>query len=165
MGTGRNARRAGSRTREEWIRFGMQRGCHVVVHHVWGPPRVPEALACIVLPKDDRGWLCGVCTRPSGEGLKELRHVGRDVDPHAHLAQHMRRLEQRDAVTGRCECVGRDEAINTHTDGGDVEVEGGAAAIVETGQVFEGMSGNLYVRLEGACQQEERVGGLDVVWD
>jgi len=50
----------------------------------------------------------------------------------------MRRLEQRDAVTGRCECVGRGEAINTHADGGDVEIEGGAAAIVETGQVFEG---------------------------
>ena len=111
----------------------------MVARRVWGPPRVPEALAFIVPPKEDRGWPDGVCTQGSTEAPaeKELRRVGRDLDPRAHLAQHMRTIERRDAVPVMWECVGRGEATNARADDDDVEVEGGAATIVEGRHLFE----------------------------
>jgi hypothetical protein len=53
------------------------------------------------------------------------------LDARAYVAESGGRLEERDAVSGVCERMGRGEAANACADDDDVETEGGAVAAVE----------------------------------
>jgi len=112
----------------------------VVALHAWSPARVPEAFACVISPEDDRAGLDSMCAQgwPETPAEKEARGVGRDLDACTHFSQHVRRLEQRDAVSGVGECVRRGEATESCANDNDVEVEGGATATVEGRHLVEG---------------------------
>jgi hypothetical protein len=49
----------------------------------------------------------------------------------AYVFENGGRLEERDAVSGVCERMGRGETANACADDDDVETERGAAAVVE----------------------------------
>jgi hypothetical protein len=53
------------------------------------------------------------------------------LDACAYVAENGGRLEERDAVSGVCERMGRGETANACADDDDVETERGAVAAVE----------------------------------
>ena len=99
--------------------------------------RVPDAGACIISADIDRcgfhGNGCERLTKLPAVWVWESRRiqVGRDLNPCAHVAENGGRLENRDAVSGVCERMGRSETGNACGDDYDIETEPSAASVVE----------------------------------
>ena len=112
----------------------------VVLGHARAPARVPDARARIVAAEDDRRGFHGErCERRAEPpAVQDARRVGRDLDAGADVAEDRGGLEQRDAVAGVRERVGRGEAAEACADDDDVEAERGAAAVVEWRDLLEG---------------------------
>ena len=63
--------------------------------------------------------------------VQEPRRIGRDLEACAYIPENGGRLEECDAVSGVCECVGPGETANACADDDDVETERGAVAAIE----------------------------------
>jgi len=118
----------------------------VIASHARAPARVPNAATRVIPTEDDRRGLHGDRCESGAQppAVQEARRVGGDLNAGAYVAEDGGRLEERDAVSGVCERVGRGEAAEARADDDDVETERGAVAAVEWRDFLEGkMCGQL----------------------